>query len=364
MKRLVALALVVGLVCGIAAAASAHGGNSAVTWGRDVGDSPAAIANLPMVDAVQAANWGGLAEDESGHVWQWVQSPSPSATEETGPNDPISLGEGYWFSAVVDGSGDLWTWGKNGGGDLCQDTFKKEDTRTPARVPLESPASAVSGGASHLMILMNDGKVESCGDNNDGQLGDGSNMNADTPVVVEDLDDIVSISSGDTFDVALNSTGQVFEWGDNRFGQLGDGTESNSDVPVAVSLPSPAAQIYAGGSTGSNGQTIALLKNGEVFAWGNNKWGQLGDGSQTNSDIPVQIHFTGNPVITSVATGGQTTFAIDGNGNLYAWGDNHKGQYGDGSTGGNSFTPKVVGRNYTLVSSVADELVAMESASS
>ncbi|MFZ0665803.1 MAG: hypothetical protein WAM97_08600 [Acidimicrobiales bacterium] len=363
MKAWVALAFVLALNLGIAGAASAHGSN-AVTWGEKIGDSPTEIANLPMVDAVQAANWGGLAEDTSGHVWQWVQSTSPSAIEEPGPTDPLSLGEGYWFSAVVDSSGDLWTWGDNASGDLCQGTFKKQTTSTPEEVGLGSPAIAASGGASHLMILMKDGTVEGCGDNHGGELGDGSNTDSDEPVVVQDLSHVVAISSGDTFDVALTASGQVLDWGQNQFGQLGNGTESNSNVPVAVSLPSPAAQIYAGGSTRNNGQTIALLKNGEVLAWGNNKWGQLGNDSNTNSDVPVEVKFVGNPVITTVATEGATSFALDSSGNLYAWGDNSKGEYGDGSSGGNSLVPKIVGTGYTTISAVADKLVAVKSAAS
>lgn len=209
------------------------------------------------------------------------------------------------------------------------------------------------------MILLKDGKVEGCGDNSYGQLGDGSNSNADSPVFVEQLSDVAAISSGDTFDVALTSSGQVFDWGENQFGQLGNGTDSNSNVPVAVSLPSPAVQIYAGGSTSYNGQTVALLKNGEVFAWGNNAWGQLGNDSTTGSDVPVQVHFAGKTVISFVATAGQTSFALDSNGNLYAWGDNAKSQYGDGSPGGSSLVPKIVGNGYRSISTVADKVVAI-----
>jgi alpha-tubulin suppressor-like RCC1 family protein len=265
----------------------------------------------------------------------------------------------------VDGSGDLWTWGENSGvGDLCQGTFSNETTTKPSKVSLDHPAAAVSGGAGHLMIRMKDGKVKGCGANSYGQLGNGSNSNADTPVFVENLNDVVAISSGDTFDVALTSSGNVFDWGENQFGQLGNGTESNSNVPVAVSLPSAAKEIYAGGSAADNGQTIALLKNGQVFSWGNNSWGQLGNDSTTGSDVPVQVHFPGDHVITYVATAGQTSFALDSKGNLYAWGDNTKGEYGNGSTGGNSLVPKIVGSGYSSISTVANKVVAIKGGAS
>lgn len=116
MRPWATLALPLALNFGIASVASADSSSrNAVTWGRAIGDSPTAIGNLPIVDAEQAANWGGLAEDTSGNVWQWVQSTSPSAIEEQGPTNPLSLAEGYWFSAAVDGSGHLWTWGQNNG---------------------------------------------------------------------------------------------------------------------------------------------------------------------------------------------------------------------------------------------------------
>jgi alpha-tubulin suppressor-like RCC1 family protein len=130
--RLTIKAFVAALaLCGsgsILQTSTAHAASSEIstvyTWGGSDGDTAVAVGDLPseIVD-VQAANWGGLAIDSSGDVYQWNAGASPEAIEETasGFSDAVSVGEGKGFSAAVTSSGELWTWGdENDYGDLCQ----------------------------------------------------------------------------------------------------------------------------------------------------------------------------------------------------------------------------------------------------
>jgi alpha-tubulin suppressor-like RCC1 family protein len=335
------------------------------TWGfanhSEVADSPMGVSGIPdNVTDVQAGNWGGLAiAGDDRAVWQWDASSHPRPTE-IGPENNVAIGEGYYFSASVTTSGNVWTWGRDNSGALC--IGKKTDNAPPTEVRGITDAIDVSGGADHLMILTSDGHVESCGQNTFGELGDGSFQSSDTPVRASGLDDVTAISSGDTFSVALTASGDVYEWGYNNWGQLGDGTTTDSNVPVeVVGLPGPVAQIYAGGSRSDNGQVIALLRDGSVYAWGNDEWGQLGNGeAEAYSATPVQVDVPNGTTFKSVATGGASSYAIDSSGHLWAWGNDNHGYLGNGKNSGYAVNPEEIGPGYSQLSAVAGIAVAYQ----
>ncbi len=104
-------------------------------------------------------------------------------------------------------------------------------------------------------------------------------------------------------------------WGDNADGQLGNGTTVNSDSPVAISGLTEVAAISAGGD-----HSLALLSNGTVMAWGNNADGQLGNGTKTSSEVPVAV--SGLSGVTAISAGGEHSLALLSNGTVMAWGDN------------------------------------------
>jgi alpha-tubulin suppressor-like RCC1 family protein len=349
-----------GLLAGMLAVVLFHGAPAATpgtvnTWGQKISHTPVTITNLPPAGDIQAANWGGLAVDASGNVWQWTKAHQPSAVEETGPTGVTSIGEGYFFSAAVDSVGDVWTWGDNENGDLCLGTSGgtvEEPTQTDV-----TGASVVTGGADHLAILLTDGHVLDCGGNTYGQLGDGKiGGTSDTPVSAR-IHGVAGLSSGDTTNLALKTNGTVWAWGQGNFGELGDGKSVNSGTPVEVQLSGPATEAYAGGDLGTNGSEIALLADGTVWAWGYGGNGQLGPNDPTgNSDIPVQVPFPDGTDITWVGIGGATAYALDSSGNLWAWGSDMKGQFGNG--GSSSPTPSIVQQGCTQVSVVANHVVS------
>ena len=118
-----------------------------------------------------------------------------------------------------------------------------------------------------------------------GQLGDGSTEYTDAPVAVSGLSEVTQVAAGGDNSLAVLKNGKVMAWGANGDGQLGDGTTTVSDVPVAVSGISEATAV-----AGSERSSFALLKDGSVMAWGENEdegaAGELGDGTETSSDVP------------------------------------------------------------------------------
>jgi alpha-tubulin suppressor-like RCC1 family protein len=324
---------------------------NAWTWGADEGSSPVQLAVSNVTDT-QAGHWGGMAVS-AGNVYQWLNTDDSDVTEVAGlPSDVVSLGEASanQSSEAVTSDGELWTWGLDQYGQTCNGRREQDApvTRIKASDVVES-----SGGAGKMVFLRNDGSVWACGQNTLGELGDGKTASSLSPVKVmfPKGTDIVAISSGNTFTIAIDSTGNVWAWGQDQFGQLGQGTTSKySDVPVVVQgLPAAAEQVYAGGSTKQNGQALALLSNGQVWAWGNDSWGQLGNGTKKKA-VPTPVEASALPegvTWTQVATGGQDAFAIDSMGSLWAWGAPPQ------STSSYSLTPNVVESGVEQVSATA-----------
>ena len=125
-----------------------------------------------------------------------------------------------------------------------------------------------------------------------------------------------SISAGYAHTVALKQDGTVWAWGGNDYGQLGDGTQTDSLTPVQVSGLSSVTAIAAGAY-----HTVALKQDGTVWAWGDNTYGELGDGTQTNSSTPVQVSGLSN--VTAIAAGWSYTVVLKQDGTVWAWGLNY-----------------------------------------
>ncbi|MDD5434431.1 MAG: hypothetical protein PH343_03280, partial [Nitrospira sp.] len=145
-------------------------------------------------------------------------------------------------------------------------------------------AVEVEAGTNHNCAVMSDGTVKCWGNNNFGQLGDGTQTNRTMPVAVSGISTAVAIAGGYTHTCAVLAGGSVQCWGYNNVGQLGDGTTTNHITPVVVSGISTAVGIEAG-----TYHTCAVLADGAVKCWGANSAGQLGDGTTTNSTTPVAV---------------------------------------------------------------------------
>ncbi len=177
-------------------------------------------------------------------------------------------------------------------------------------------------GAAHSCGLTMDGEVYCWGGNTYGQLGHCSAMDARTPVRVggEELR-FVTISAGDYHTVGTTEDGEVYAWGRNQVGQLGDGTRQDRIQPVRVLLDEKIVMISAGAN-----HTLALGDGGIVYAWGRNLEGQLGDGTAERRTRPVRV--AGEGWYRHISAGGNHSLGIVFTNFLYAWGSNESGQLG------------------------------------
>jgi alpha-tubulin suppressor-like RCC1 family protein len=205
------------------------------------------------------------------------------------------------------------------------------------------------------LALKSDGTVRGWGHNSYGQLGDGSGRDAATPVQTVDSTDpagvltgIVDVDAGQSHSVGLKVDGTVRAWGGGAFGQLGVGMAGGSYEPLQVEDPDDptgyltnVAAIYAGGR-----HTVALMADGTLRTWGDNSYGQLGDGTTTRSLVPVQVVDPSDPCgfLTGVRMASAsygTTLAVMLDGTVRAWGQNDFGHLGDGTLT-SSPTPVIV----------------------
>lgn len=176
-------------------------------------------------------------------------------------------------------------------------------------------SQTIAGGGEHSVSICNNGTVMTWGNNYDGELGDGTNSNSNTPVQVNGLSSVIKVAVCTTSTLALRVDSTVWAWGDNLHGQLGNGNNTDSNIPVQVSSLNGVIAI-AGGVYHS----LALKNDGTVWAWGENEYGELGIGNNTYySNIPVQVSsLTG--VIAIAGGGTHASMALKNDGTVWEWG--------------------------------------------
>jgi alpha-tubulin suppressor-like RCC1 family protein len=259
---------------------------------------------------------------------------------------------------AIDLHGRAWGWGLNPNGDLC---LSGDMELRPAELALRDVTLAT--GARTHSLLASAGKVYACGSGQYGVLGTGSTADSAIPVPVVGLPStahVTALTSSWEGSGALVSTGAYYNWGYNAAGQLGNGTTTDSAVPVMVTLPAAVRQVFQGGSGAKNGQTVAILGDGSVWAWGSNDRGQLGEGTLASSDVPVRVDVPHGVTFVQVNSGGYASYAIDSNGRLWAWGENSSGQLGTGGQPAMASRPVNVGLHLTQISSTAQNVAGLQ----
>jgi hypothetical protein len=156
-----------------------------------------------------------------------------------------------------------------------------------------------------------------------------------TDVLVFNIDDEIQVAAGNYHNVAIKSDGTLWAWGRNRSGQLGDGTNDDKYTPTQIGTGNNWAAVAAGSF-----HTVAVKTDGTLWAWGYNRRGQLGDGTNDDKNTPTQIG-TDNDW-AAVAVGQNHTLVLKTDGTLWGWGKNEFGQLGDG-TNDKKNTPTQVG---------------------
>lgn len=247
----------------------------------------------------------------------------------------IAISAGAHHALALKSDGTVWAWGQNGNGQLGDGTTTNRTS--PVQVSGLTGIIAIAGGAMHSLALKNDSTVWAWGSNLAGQLGDSTMTTRSTPVQVHGpgstpfLTGIIAIAKGDgSHSLALKSDGTVWAWGSDMYQQLGNITFNNltSTTPIQVTGLTNIIAIANG-----NDHSLALKNDSTVWTWGSNSHGELGDGTTASGrDTAKQV--SGLTDIVAIAGGGNAyCLALKNDGTLWTWGNNPFGQIGDGTGG-------------------------------
>jgi alpha-tubulin suppressor-like RCC1 family protein len=334
---------------------------------------PVAPPGIWLVPPIQVTAFMGVNPNDAGHeclsdlIWETVKNklgvperadvngacsrfdvpeptdsltPSPSAADEQNPNPPVppasalaqghvAAGARHSCAVLANGgtSGPVQCWGNNDVGQLGNGSLTS--STVPVTVSGTSTATQIAAGNDHTCALLADGTVQCWGSNTSGQLGDGSTANRTTAVPVKGLTGVKSVTAGASFTCAVVSGGTAKCWGDNSAGQLGNGNLASQTAPAAVTVittANPASAVSAG-----DHHACALLADGTVQCWGSNDSGQLGDETFVDHSRPAPVKGLpapgANPTVALTAGFAHTCALLKDN-SARCWGANDSGQLG------------------------------------
>jgi alpha-tubulin suppressor-like RCC1 family protein len=384
----------------------AWGSNSAGQLGR----GSTADSGTPV--AVSFGSGGGLTENMSGGrahslaarpdgtsgqaVWSWGENATQqlgihgSTADRSSPVYAVradgsriytkQLSGGGDHTVGINGSGKVLSWGSNLYGQLgygVVDTTAPTYRSEPVLVRINSTTDlsnvvAVRAGRHHSLALTSGGMVYAWGRNNRLQLGNGTSDTASVPWarpvkryvdgVLQNLSGVIDIATGHGHSAALLDNGTVFAWGADDMGQLGNAGGADPDRTVAGAVYSNGVTLTGIVAIASGGNhLLALHGNGEVYAWGNNTYGQLGDGSTGTTRFQAVKVLKSSGValggVSEIAAGARHSIAL-ANDQVHTWGDNAYGQLGKGTVGG-AVAPYAEARNlFTNTPPVANAVTA------
>jgi len=297
-----------------------QGGGPNVTWTISAGTSHAvAVSSTGELWA-----WGNNANGRTG---LGVDTGSTSAPTRVGTaTNWASASAGDTHTVAVTTTGELWAWGSNSTGRTSfEPTW--ENTLTPTRVGTATNWASVSAGDAHTAAVTTNGELWVWGDNWNGRTGLGVDAgNTLIPTRVGTATNWAAVSAGGSHTVAITTTGELWSWGNNSLGRTGLGqTTGNTLEPVRVGSATNWATVFTGSS-----HTVAVTTTGELWAWGSNTNGRLGDGTITTRNVPTRIGTATNWV--RAFAGDSHSVAVTTTGELWVWGNNADSQLGDGTT--------------------------------
>jgi len=259
----------------------------------------------------------GLADNDDRNVPKEVISVSGA----------IKIAAGEVHTCIISALKRVWCWGLEKHGQLGTGSTGNNDSDIPIEVVgLNRDISDVSLGSFHTCALDILSQLYCWGWNQYGELGLGHQLRKFTPTkVVFENSRVTKVSLGLHYSCIVNNLSQVWCWGSNQNGQLGDGTTTHRRTPTQTSLATSASHIGSGGR-----HSCAIDDRSDLYCWGTNGYGQLGLG--TNSDTYVPTKVTAVDDVVQVSAGAYFTFLVDGNDNIMSMGDNHYGELGLGDT--------------------------------
>ncbi|MDR1532166.1 MAG: phosphodiester glycosidase family protein, partial [Clostridiales bacterium] len=333
-------------------------------------------------------------------------APLPAAAEESKALPVGGLSAGSEHTMYIHSDGSLWGWGVNSYGQVGDGT--KENRAGP--VEIMDDVIFVSAGKSHTLAIKKDGGLWAWGSNSNGQLGNGAATqyslegdgngyeDHDSAAPIHVMDEVAWAAAGCNYSMAVKTDGTLWVWGDNNKGQLGDGTAVSHLSPFLLmkdvkkvfastepfispailktdgslwtwTLQSPALdkskatagylpeQVLTSVETAACGEfhMLAIKTDGSLWAWGGNNDGALGDGTTTDRATPVKVMDT----VAAVAANSHS-MAVQADGSLWAWGYNHVGQVGNGETGSINSPAKIMDGGVAAVAAGRNRSLAVD----
>lgn len=269
---------------------------------------------------------------------------SSSSSNDKVPNTASIF---YAHNLVFRNSTTLST-GYNGFGQLGTGNLDNRNAIAPLNKYY--PFAGTATGGDHSVAFFNNSTVRSWGYNSYGQLGNASTTYSSTPVKTVELSGVTAITAGAYHSLALKNDDTLWSWGSNAMGQLGVGSTLapvNSSIPVKVGSSTDGATFSQISAIAANSYNSLALANGIVWAWGFNGSGQLGVDPVATGASAAPLPVSGLPLsgVSAIAAGGAFNYAV-ANGEVWAWGANDNGQLGNGTTA-SSYKPVKVMQNAT-----------------
>merc|ERR1711865_439969 len=332
-------------------------GYRAYTWGNGLGGRlgnssenssacPSAVEHLPGVSELLCSKEATLALTPQGELYSWgngasgklghgndMNQTSPALIQELVANDDVvvQMASGDSHTAVLCKSGKVYTWGMGRTGQTGHgkrgDVFRPKVVESLAGVSVAS----VACGTAHTVVTSKAGELYTCGYGFEGALGHGdkSNQMLLKKVALPEGVTVVQTACGRNFSLVLSSDGQVYACGDDGYGQLGLG-RSDRYIRLPTKIQQLArkgiAKIYAG-----ENHSAAVTTSGELYLWGYNSSGQLGNGTTADLVVPTKVDMPA--AVTDVTLGGNHTCVQVQGGDIYVFGRGREGQLGIQSTG-------------------------------
>ena len=308
--------------------------------------SPVQVSGLIGVVAIAAGANHSLALKSDGTVVSWgagssgqlgnggtANSSVPVAV--SGLAGVVAIAAGGSHSLALRSDGTVVSWGAGSSGQLGNGGTAISSV--PVAVSGLTGVVAIEGGANHSLAARADGSVVAWGGGGSGQIGDGFNLNRNTPVPVPSVSGVARVWAGDHFSLALSTGGSnqgtVWSWGYDAYSQLGDAGTTNRNR--AFSGPSSIAALGVGAT-----HVLAMTPDAALWGWGLDASGQLGNGSTaTARRWPTRVVYA--PEALALEGGGEHSLVLGSTGQVWAFGANASGQLGDGTNLGKT-TPVAV----------------------
>jgi alpha-tubulin suppressor-like RCC1 family protein len=304
----------------------------------------AAPVPVPAPGGQAVAGWGQNDRGQLGSGTSGGIALAPVAASLPAGTRIRQVAPGCNHALALTSTGTMLAWGDNAVGELGNGTTGGF-TATPVKVKLPAGVTvrAIAAGCGFSLAIATDGTLYSWGSNDTGQLGStrtGGHRARPARVQLPPGVSVRAVSGGEDHALAVTTAGQVYAWGANSTGQLGNGsTGHGSGTPARVTLPhgARAATVAAG-----EGDSLAVTTAGQVLGWGDGALGSLGNGHTGISPVPGPALLPPGLRVRSVFAGCLHTLAVTVGGSVLAWGDNSSGQLGTGIRLDHSTVPRHV----------------------